>query len=318
MLAEEPRWMFASSKPLTRWYGHVHLLPNHVVGQWFCVDRLSGQVKWQLNFGRPNTITAVNSDVIVASEMRSDGPWTASFGCYGICLDTGQLLWKSHRSGFWGRFVRLLDFVPGFTNDLRDTPHHVEDGKVYCQSGRVLDARTGQTLQKVDPEIIRSHEKPISLGQQFYDSGLETDHPRVAIGDGLFLRHVQATKGKQRGVLEISAQNKSANSTWRFSVEQFGRHIDGNFYSYRLVPPFIYFVVSDEPRYKPHPTKEHYVLPNPTLWHVISIALETGKIVQDFSLGSDKLEECRIEDVDDRGLLIGKSSRELLYFERVG
>lgn len=318
MLVEEPRWIFASKKPLTKWYGHVHLLPNHVVGQWFCVDRASGQVKWQRNFFRPTTIDAVTSGVIVAREMRSDGPWTASFGCYGISLDAGRLLWTSHGSGLWGSIVRLLDFVPGYTNELRDTPHHVEDGKVFCQSGRVLDVKTGRFLQKLDSETVRSHEKPIRLDSQFYNSGLERDHPSVAISNGVFLRHAQAAEGMQRGVLEIAAETETANSVWTFSIEQLGRHIDGNFYSYRLVPPFMYFVVSDEPRYKPHPTKQRYVEPKPTLWHVVSIALATGDVVQDFSLGPEMLEECRIEDVDDRGLLIGTSSRELLYFERIG
>ncbi len=159
MIESTPAWSFGSKKPLTKWYGHVHLLADCVVGQWFCADRTTGKLRWRGKLLRPNTILGFDSGVIVASEMRSDGLWTADFGCYGISLEDGRLLWTSHGSGLWGRIVRLLDFVPGFTNELRDTPHHVQNGKVFCNSGRVLDVKSGMLLHKVDAQEVRSHEK---------------------------------------------------------------------------------------------------------------------------------------------------------------
>jgi hypothetical protein len=316
MLNEKPLWIVAPEKPLTQWYGHVNLLPKHVLGQWLCIDRATGQVKWQQSFFRPNTIAGVDSGVIVASEMRSDGPWTANFGCYGMSLEDGQMLWTSHSTGLWGSLGRLLDFVPGLTNEFRDTPHHVDDGKVFCDSGRVLDVKSGRLVQKVDPEVIWAREKPVSLAMQFYTSGRERTHPGVPIGHGLVLRHAQPAGGLQRGIFEIAAETDAGNPVWRFSIAELGRYIDSNFYSYRLVPPFLYFIVSDEPRSKPHPTKSYYVLPNPTRWHFVTIALSTGEVVQDFSLDDQKLAECRIEDVDDDGLLIGKFNHHLAYYER--
>ncbi|MCA9174365.1 MAG: hypothetical protein KDB14_07760 [Planctomycetales bacterium] len=248
--------------------------------------------------------------------MRSDGPWTATFGCYGISLESGTLLWASHGSGIRGVLARMLDFVPGFTNEFRDTPHHVEGGQVFCDSGRVLDVKTGRCQRRVDPDSVQAHESRASIGWQFYNTGMEKYHPRVAAGRGVFLRHAEGKEGVQRGVFKIAAENEAGDSIWLFSVDQLGRHIDGNFYSYRLAPPFIYLVVSDEPRYRPHPSQKHVVTPNPTRWHLVTLALSTGKVVQDFPLGNSKLEECRIEDVDDEGLLIGKSSQELCYFRR--
>lgn len=298
------------------WYGHVHLLPSHVVGQWFCVDRESGELSWQRTMFRPNTICGVDSGVIVASEMRSDDPWMASFGCYGISLENGKLLWTSHRNGFWGRITRLLDFVPGFTNELRDTAQRVQDGKVFFQNGRVVEIKTGQPLQRFDREIVQSHQKQATMGSRFYSSGIEKDHPRISIGNGVFLRHAQTTPGFQSGVLKIAAETEAGELIWLFSPDQLSRRIDGNFYSYRLVLPFLYLVVSDESRYKPHPTQEHCILPNPTRWHFVTVDLVTGRVVQDFSLGDELLKECRIEDVDDHGLLIGKSSHSLVYYQR--
>jgi len=260
--------------------------------------------------------------VIVASEMRSDGPWTFTFGCYGISLDTGSLLWISHGTGFRGVLARILDFIPGFTNELRDSPHHIEDGQIFCEGGRVLDVKTGEVLREVARDSVQAHESPSSVGHLFYNTGIgknasrENDHSRLAVGNGLFLRHVQAQEGKQRGVLQITAENRDGTCVWEFSTDQLGRHIDGNFYSYRLVPPFLYLVVSDECKYKPHPSQKRCVVPNPTHWHLVTLDLTTGEVRQGFSLGEEQQDECRIEDVDNGGLLIGRSNRELLYFAR--
>ena len=79
--------------------------------------------------------------------MRSDGPWSGLLGCYGISLENGQLLWTSHGSGIWGRLGRLLDFVPGFANEFRDTPRQIKDGKNFCDSGRIIDIQTGILLE---------------------------------------------------------------------------------------------------------------------------------------------------------------------------
>lgn len=312
MIEHVPLWTFISKRPLTKWYGHVHLLPDRVVGQWFCADRVTGELDWQARLLRPNTICGFDSGVIVASEMRSDGPWTADFGCYGISLESGRLLWASHGSGIWGRIVRLLDFVPGFSNELRDTPHHVADGKVFCNSGRVLDVKTGKLLHRMDAKKIQSHEKQWSIGAEFAASGVERHHPRVKVADDMFLRHAQETEGWQRGTLEIAAETESGDSLWTFSIKQLDRHIC----SYRLFPPFLYMLVSDEPNSKPHPTKKHLALPNPTRWHFVTLSIETGEVTQDFRLGDEKHVDLGIEDLDADGLLIIKDNKELAYYER--
>ncbi len=225
-------------------------------------------------------------------------------------MESGRLLWTSHGSGIWGRIVRLLDFVPGFTNELRDTPHHVEDSEVFCNSGRVLDVKTGKLLHHMDGNEVQSFEKPLAIGSQFAASGVERHHPRVKVADNLFLRHAQEAEGWQRGTLEIAAETETGNTLWAFSIKQLGRHIG----SYRLVPPFLYLLVSDESNSKPHPTKEHYALPNPTRWHFVTLSIETGEVIQDFLLGDEKHSECRIEDVDADGLLVGRANRELTYY----
>ena len=96
MIDRDPVWRFSSDRQLTQWYGHVQLLPSCAIGQWFCVDRQSGDLKWQRQHFRASSICGFDSGVIVAYEMRSDGPWTAGFGCYGLSLESGELVWSSH------------------------------------------------------------------------------------------------------------------------------------------------------------------------------------------------------------------------------
>src|SRR3954470_22795843 len=152
MIEPDLIWTFGVRQRLTDGYGHVELLPHHVLGQWFCVDRATGRRAWERRFFRPNNVVGIADGVIVASEMRSDGPWTADFGCYGISLESGRLLWTSHADGWWGRFVRMLDFVPGFTNELRDAPVDVTGCRCTCGSGRVLDVRTGHTVRRLSKQ----------------------------------------------------------------------------------------------------------------------------------------------------------------------
>jgi len=67
MLEETPVWTFRSKRPLTRWYEHVHLLPNRVVGYWFCLDRSSGARLWERRL-EPDEIVGIDDGVIVANE----------------------------------------------------------------------------------------------------------------------------------------------------------------------------------------------------------------------------------------------------------
>lgn len=318
MVVRESAWSFRSEEPLTQWYGHVQLLPDRVLGQWACLDRESGEKLWQRSIFRANTACAVDSCIIVASETRSDGPWTADFGCYGISLADGRLLWTSHRTGIWGHLTRLLDFVPMFTNDLRDTPHHVIGGRVYCDSGRVLDVKTGRTAGKVSRQEVESFGRPASPAERLYRAGKDES---VDTESGVSL----ARCPDGWGVLG----HRAGREVWRLQADDqgavLGRHFRANYYAYRLAEPYLYLVLSDEPAFKPHPTKAAYVEPNPTTWHLVTLDVATGSVVQDLALGAEPMEACRIEDVDERALLIGQSgprrgthgdTYEVSYFPR--
>jgi hypothetical protein len=283
MLEAMPAWTCTARYTLTQWYGHVHLLPGRALGQWLCIDRSDGHALWQKRFWRPNTIRNVADGVIIASETRSDGPWTLEFGCYGISLETGQLLWTVHARGMWGRLLRLLDFVPAFTNDLRDAPAFVQGSEVVCASGRLLDVRTGREKGRLPIEEVKKHVRTLSEA--------------------------------------LSLNNGCPRNTWArvrryFDLANTGYHLGGNYYSYRYAAPFVYLMVSEERQLRDVPGKPDCVVSNPTVYHLLTLDLDRMSIVQDFRVADGKLEECRIEDMDEAGLLVSVDQRQVRYYRR--
>jgi len=151
---------------------------------------------------------------------------------------------------------------------------------------------------------------------QLYDTSGSLEPKKVSIGNGMLISHLPFDNSCSRGDWKVIVDNENGKEIWQLSIKELNRHIDGNFYSYRLALPYLYLVVSKEQNFKPHPTKQHYVVPNPTFWQLITVDLQSGKVIQEISLGTEKQEECRIEDVDEDGILIGKTNKEILYYER--
>ncbi len=161
MIEPTPHWTFNARPTLTQWYGHVHLLPGHALGQWFCVDRDTGRLLWERSFTRPNSVSGVADDMIVATETVSRGPGTWSAGCYGISLADGRLLWESHGSEP-PEHAAADGEADGDADEARyawDSPSSVEGDECVCQSGRVISVRDGRLLRRVTPEQIRDAER---------------------------------------------------------------------------------------------------------------------------------------------------------------
>ena len=219
----ELSWHFDARHHLYQWYGRVQIVGRHAVGQWFCVDLDSGRCLWERRLPRANTIRAIADGVIVASEMRSDGPWTADFGVYAIALESGELLWTSHREGLAGTVCKLLDHVPGFTNERRDRPNRVHDGEVLCESGRVLDLRSGRLLRRVPVEPTKS--TPVA------------PPPPPAPGE---LTVAGPTPEEHHRFVMSSARD--GHEAWRFDIKETGHFIDGSPRSWRADGERIYLV----------------------------------------------------------------------------
>ena len=160
MISNSPAWEFSPENELVQWYGHVDFYGDRVLGQWFCLDAKSGRLLWERSMSAPNTVIGVTDGVIVASEMQSGGPWTLNFGCYGISLETGESLWESQYDSdpADGWLARIFKAVYSTFIDVSDSPRDVKDSKVWCESGRILNASDGTLIAREDPGEMKKKE----------------------------------------------------------------------------------------------------------------------------------------------------------------
>jgi len=317
MITNSPAWTFASKRPLTKWYGHVHLLPENVVGQWFCLIRRTGTVLWERNL-RPDEIVDIVDDVIVANERRRQHIGSLRYGCCGISLDTGKLLWTSYSSGLKETLRRLT----GWT----DCPVFVADQRVYCRSGRVLDLKTGTLLERVLEEGVEIPQSPESETTILGRSKSMDVPVRLKVTEGLWLSH--KLEAKQNIELTSEEFTKSiwdfrlfltddrGEVCWTFDLAETGYEICYCPYEEkcRYSFPFMYLLVCEKRATKKEKGVEVY---NPSQFHVLTLDVNTGQIIQDIRIFNEPKVQCRIEDIDEGGLLISDSDRNMLLLERI-
>lgn len=325
MLEEGPTWMFTSKRPLTRWYEHVRLLPNRVVGQWFCLDRSSGTRLWERRLERPDEIVGIDSGVIVANERWRLSFGSARRGCYGISLDEGRLLWTSHASGFGGRVLRLLDFVPGYPNiSVRDCPRYVLNGKCYCRSGRVLDVQTGALLERLPPDSLVEPKQKESETQVLGRSKSLDDPVNLKAGDGLWLSHKLETKQEYdqdelfNSVWEfrLFLTDDSGHVLWEFDIKDTGYEMRYCPYEEkcRCALPYLYLLACEQRGTKMSGNVEVY---DSSQFHLLTLDLGSRSLVQDIQIATHPVDSCRFEDIDQQGVLVSEGQCRLHYFSKL-
>ena len=317
-------WSFATRKQLTQWYGHVHLLKNRVVGQWFALDRTSGASLWEKSFRRANSIFEITDKVILATETRSDGPWTMSFGCAGISIENGDLLWRWYGRGLWGNFVELLDWVPGFTNDLRTGFVGARESQCVTARGDVLDIHTGRLLaREADTTRWKKDFAPQTPAQKiFYGLPVEISEGQwLSLREGMLKVHklpngVQISEFPQRKLpFGFVLRDSSGRVLWNWGPEETGLNPALNFYGWRLVGKQLLILGGEQPATVPiDPKKPLIVRPNPTKYHLLIVDALTGQVSQRMAVGDERMISCRIEDADDDGFLLSHENKTLFYF----
>jgi hypothetical protein len=294
MIESNPRWTFLSQRPLNQWHGHVQLLPEQALGQWCCVTRDTGTPLWERTLERPNTI---------ATETVFRGVATASEGCYGISLATGEVIWTSH------------------DDDGQDSPTVVRGDEVVCRSGRVVATRDGSLLRRVTREEIRAAEHQWVESQReklaLY-SGRPWRPPGVMLeGIGRVSLRRRSPGPPPRDVFHLAATDDAGNAVWSFDLASTGYVINHfNYYASRLVGRYVYVVAAEGPNSRRAPAPI-YAEPIPTTFHLLTIELQRGTIAQDIPLSDHPVTQCRIEDADDRALLISTEAREIKYHARL-
>ncbi len=90
-----------------------------------------------------------------------------------------------------------------------------------------------------------------------------------------------------------------------------------NYYAYRLAGRYVYVVASEAPSRKPNPARPSRMLPADASFHLLTIELTRGAVVQDVRLTDRLVAECQIEDVDERAVLVSLGEQELRCYRRV-
>lgn len=313
MLEATPRWTFISKQPLTRWFEHVHLLDDRVVGYWFCLDRSSGTRLWERRLLLAE-IAGIEDGIIVANKRRYVCDISAPrSGCCGISLETGRVLWTPHSPGFWGRLLSLF---------RSEAPDYVLNGRCYCQSGRVFDIRTGELLDRIPREEIALPEKPETDTDILGRSKASSDLVRLCLGDGNWLSHKLASVPVEMTTEELVAScyefrlflmDNEGCVKWEFDLESTGYEIQYRPYvdNCRCSKPYLYLIVSEKRTTRKEKGLEIY---NPSHFHLLTLDLSIGQIVQDIRVTHNPVDGCRFEDCDEQGLLVSESEHTLHYF----
>ncbi len=146
--------------------GHYLLLPRHVAGSWFAVDRETGRRLWSGVHAPPNGLLAATDDTLIGTEVRHHLQHQLKhldrFGIYGLDLNSGAYLWRDDRSSPLHRLRHACERFFGLPTNHRDEPLAVSKGKVFTRRKRVLDGRTGEVLP---PESAPAAEEPSRNGR---------------------------------------------------------------------------------------------------------------------------------------------------------
>lgn len=298
----QPRWTYSNGRRLTQWYGHVDYYGPYVIGQWFALDAESGEEFWSGRFRRPTTVFGMAQDVIVASETRSDGPWTIDYGIYGIDVKSGALRWTNHGRGFWNTICRLLDHVPGFTNEIRDAPKSMAGDYLVTRKERILDIRSGRQRFGVPFEV-----EPDARGraERFYDDkSISVQNDDVLVVEGL------------RDDFALFRLDASGRQRWEFRAKDLESFVRADYYSYRLVGGNVLLILGDAPDCVPiDPSKPFLVKPNPANFQLGIVDIENGEC-RAFPLDhSTQRVGCRIEAIHGSRLLISCDDIFLTEYE---
>lgn len=316
MVHETPAWRYPTQHTITLGYGYVHLLPNQVLGQWFCVERESGRVLWDRKVSAADSVIGVSEGVIIATETRMSGPGTYTYGVFAVSLDTGELLWTSHtaKGDFRGFAGAVLNW---FGIATEDHANGVRGPECITAVGRVLDIHSGKELRRVSPpEDWPAYWKATSPAKTLYER-----HP-VDCGSGRILRHgLPGTPKKDGsypdGTFNLFLSDAEGRALWSFDIATTGHHIRGNYFSYRYSNGYLYMMVSDRPQTVPiNPRKPLFVKENPAQYFLWVLDVDTGEICQKIRVTDAEATHCRIEDVDDRAVLVSCDRSALLFTRR--
>jgi hypothetical protein len=301
MLIETPKWSYRP-KNTDPAHFNAYLHRDKVVGNWFSIST-SGSVYWDRTHRRANLIKAVVDNKLIATHYYKHG-------CHAFDIESGGHLWSYPT---WSLFP------------FGTFPIKVDDQEIICSRGERLDLNSGLLIGRTpatvsswdlaklsetwvrDPEAC--HDR-LSMVQLML--GLDSSDKQNAIAEKFHLKHIPPS-GLQRlnehGPV-WSVRFREIPYAWQYSVNNIC-----------LCYPYLFVVIPETFNLKGFGCRAESV---PTTWRFLSFDLDSGALVQDFSLGDD-LCGANIADANNDFVLISywkrngwTTSNGIALFERVG
>ena len=164
--------------------------------------------------------------------------------------------------------------------------------------------------------------EPIILGR----SKRLNDPVRLKVSEGLWLSHKLEAKEnvdptdeeffKSVWDFHLFLTADGGEVRWKFDLAKTGYEIRYCLYEEkcRYSFPFVYLMVCEKRTTK---QENNLALYNPSQFHVLTLDVNTGQIIQDIRIFNETKVQCRFEDIDEDGVLISDSDRNMLFFERI-
>ena len=291
------RWTYSLPSSVSEWDGseRVSYYGKYVIGIWFSLNAETGEEYWSRRMFRPGSICDCADGVIVASDFK----YGNSEGVYGIDANTGEILWKNHADGFWGKVCQWLEYVPLLTNEFRDSPDCVVDGKVFTCKGRTLDIRTGEptTSKYKEGDVLREPKDLSPAGMLKRYGKVELDDCSIKV-EGHAYDFVLSGKG---------------NARWQFVAREHGCCVENE---YHIHGNHIFVILGDGPDYVPvGPSEPHMARPNEVRYLMGIIDARSGDLRIHRLQNGEERSLCRIEAVRDNRMLISYGRNILEEYE---
>lgn len=289
-------------------HGHVRLLDEAVLGCWFSLERESGRRLWSGRPRRADRIVSVTGGSIVATQVCPTPHGEEERGVYVFERATGRRAWSFLAPGWSGWVLALLDLIPGHPNPWRDAPLAVLEDCLVTRAGWVLDLADGAIVEKKRTsaaeakgasQAASSLPSNADLSRQLYFQKIA---PIGGEGDALLReldpaeplgctrnRHCETYLGPR---LNFGRVDSAGAILWLYEPGELGRAVQGNWYGSRVHAPHLFLLERDV-------TNAFYLK---------ALDLASGSVVLDRSLDGYPPGPPTIQDIDDRGLLLGFGS----------
>ena len=195
------------------------------------------------------------------------------------------------------------------------------DGRCYCRSGRILDVATGRLVERVSKDEIKPPEKLETETETLRRSKHLSDPVKLKVGDGLWLSHKLAAKPEVEPLddeflasvweFRLFLTDDEGRVRWEFDLKDTGYETYYYGEKCRYSAPYLYLLACEKRTTKKWKKIEVY---NPTQFHLLTLDLSNGRIVQDIQVTRNPVDVCRFEDIDEQGVLLSGGDNLLHYF----